>query len=188
MAVEGHTDTQTHTHTHTERDQVLSRGRTQTKKCNYFSNLLVLSVPEANTSRPGKNVSVPLLGSEPSALKWKEKEEEQIPGLFCLLAGPSAPFTSGREGRGDCLEPPIRRTSNGPFSFPQTSFRSGNWPWLPRAETESSTLKHFLCLVTMHGGISTNPLSCHDFRSSTWEKTAWDIPAPTPTLVDLFSS
>lgn len=145
-------------------------------------------MPEANTSGPGKNVAVPLLGSEPSALTWKEKEEEQIPGLFCLARWTLCPLHLWEGRSGDYLEPPIRRTSNGPFSFPQTSFRSGNWPWLPRAETESSTLKHFLCLVTMHGGISTNPLSCHDFRSSTWEKTAWDIPAPTPTLVDLFGS
>ena len=81
---------------------------------------------------------------------------------------------------GDYLEPPIRRTSNSPFNFPQTSFRSGSWPRLPRAETESSALKHFLCLVTMCRGISTNPLSCHGFRSSTREKTAWDIPGPHP--------
>lgn len=37
-------------------------------------------------------------------------------------------------------------------------------------------------------GISTNPLSCHGFRSSTWEKAVWDIPTPTPTLFDLLGS
>lgn len=40
----------------------------------------------------------------------------------------------------------------------------------------------------MRAGISTNPLSCQGFRSRTREKTAWDIPAPTPTVTsfDLF--
>lgn len=35
-------------------------GEHRLKNATYFSNLLVLIVPEANTSRPGKNVSVRL--------------------------------------------------------------------------------------------------------------------------------
>ena len=167
-------------HTRTKHDQVQSRGRTKTEECNYFSNLLVLIVPETNTSRPGKNVAVHLPRLWAIHPKVKEKAEEQILGLFCLARWTLCPLHLEEGRMEDYLEPPIRRSSNSPFSFPQISFRSGNWPWLPRAETESSALKHFLCLVTMHGGISTNPLSCHGFRSSTWEKTAWDSPGPHP--------
>lgn len=80
-----------------------------------------------------------------------------------------------------------------PMRFPpkkKKSSKLGNWPWFPRAEIESSTLNHFLCSVTMHEGISTNPLSCHGFRSWTWVKTAWDIPALCRhrTPFDLFGS
>lgn len=126
------------------------------------------------------------LGSEPSAPKWKEKRRHGFRRCFVWLAGHSAPFTSGREGWGGPAlwrPPPPRRTSNGPVRFPQTSFRGGNWPWLPRAETESSALKQFLCLVTMRRGISTNPLRCQGFRSSTWEKRAWDLPPPPPCVI-----
>jgi hypothetical protein len=101
------------------------------------------------------------------------------------LSGSLVPLPLGR--RDESYLEPHPHSHSGPetassishtHTHTHTSFRSGNWPWLPRAEIESSTLNHFLCLVTTHGGISTNPFCCHGFRPSTWGKTAWDIPAP----------
>lgn len=61
-------------------------GKARLKNATYFSNLLVLIVREANTSRPGRKKKFLFLrlGSEPPAPKWKEKERERILGLFCL--------------------------------------------------------------------------------------------------------
>lgn len=144
-------------------------------------------VPETNTSRPGKKCFCSFASALSHLLQSGRKRGGTDSGA--VLSGsldtlPPSPL--GEKDGGALLfggPPPPRRTSNGPVRFPQTSFRGGNWPWLPRAETESSALKQFLCLVTMRRGISTNPLRCQGFRSSTWEKRAWDLPPPPPCVI-----
>lgn len=114
---------------------------------------------------------------EPPAPKWKEKERGKILKLFCLASLASGKGV-GLSGRPAPSTEDLKHSFQFPTKKKKKSSKIGNWPWFPRAEIESSTLNHFLCSVTTHEGISTNPLSCHGFRSWTWAKPAWDIPAP----------
>lgn len=50
------------------------------------------------------------LGSEPSTPKWKEKEAEQIPGLFCLARRTLCPLHLWQGVMGGDVEPPTLRT------------------------------------------------------------------------------
>lgn len=168
-------------------------GKPRLKNATDFSNLLVLVAREANTSSRGKKYFC----SFESALSHppqsgRKKKRNRFWGCFVWLSGSFASLASGKEV-GVIWGAPLH---SGPETLPSISHqkkkssRVGNWPRFPRAEIESSALNHFLCLVTMHEGISTNPLSCHGFRSWTWAKTAWDIPALSRhrTPFDLFGS